>query len=131
MIQYLIPRIADSITLTAYLQDATTGKTTRTKFALWDTGASMSAVCKDLADWLGLKVVRQEYMESASETRLTDVCKCRIILPDGSCFDQEVFVLPKNDTPAIIGFDIISQGRFILDEKDEANLVFNFKPFKE
>ena len=118
---------SELILLPVRLENAITGKETYTNYALWDTGAEMSGVSQELADWLQLEF-RDEgmYMQSASDTISVKVAKCKMELPSGECFEQDVMVLPTNDTPVIVGFDIIKQVFFSL-EPDKDLLHFHFE----
>ena len=110
----------EHILLPVRLENATAGRATYTKCALWDTGAEMSGVSLELAEWLGLhqRDVGM-YMQSASGIVPVKVATCTLQLPSGECFEQDVMVLPTNDTPVIIGFDIIKQGCSIIEPHDD------------
>ena len=87
----------------------------------------MSGISEELAAWLQL-VPRDEgmYMQSASGTVSVKVAPCQLELPSGELFEQDVIILPTNDTPVIIGLDIIRQGFFSL--RPEANsLHFHYE----
>ena len=87
----------------------------------------MSGVSEELAAWLQLEP-RDEgmYMQSASGTVSVKVATCQLELPSGELFEQDVIILPTNDTPVIIGLDIIRQGFFSL--RPEANsLHFHYE----
>ena len=118
---------SDQILLPVRLENVTAGIATYTNFALWDTGAEMSGVSKELADWLHLKP-RQEgmYMQTASEVVPVEVAVCRLMLPSGESFEQDVMILPTNDTPVIVGFDIIKQGLFSIGPED-GHLHFHYE----
>ena len=66
------------------------------------------------------------YMQSASETVSVKVANCQFELPSGEVFEQDVLILPTNDTPVILGLDIIKQGFFSL-KPEEDSLHFHYE----
>ena len=127
MLDLNFPREKALHQLPVLLRNTLVGKATYTKLALSDTGAEMSGICVDLATWLQLEH-RDEglYMQSASETVSVKVANCQLQLPSGELFEQDVLILPTNDTPVIMGLDIIKQGLFSLDPDGE-NLHFHYE----
>lgn len=127
MLDLTLDAAANQILLPVRLENVLAGKATYTNLALWDTGAEMSGVSQELATWLGLSP-RDEgmYMQSASETVPVQVATCVLQLPSGETFEQDVMILPSNDTPVIMGFDIIKQGLFTLCPED-GNLHFHYE----
>ena len=127
MLDLELPKETALLQLPVLLRNTPAGKATYTKLALWDTGAEMSGVSDELAAWLQLES-RDEgmYMQSASETVSVKVANCQFELPSGEVFEQDVLILPTNDTPVIIGLDIIKQGLFSLKPEDE-NLHFHYE----
>ena len=117
MLDLDLPKERKLLKLPVLLRNIPAGKATYTKLALWDTGAEMSGVCEELATWLQLES-RDEgmYMQSASGTTSVKVANCRFELPSGEVFEQDVLILPTDDTPVIIGLDIIKQGFFSLKQ---------------
>ena len=127
MLDLDLPKQTALLQLPVLLRNTPAGKATYTKLALWDTGAEMSGVSEELAAWLQLEP-RDEgmYMQSASETVSVKVANCQFELPSGELFEQDVLILPTNETPVIIGLDIIKQGYFAL--KPEQDLLhFHFE----
>lgn len=120
MLDLDLPKQTALLQLPVLLRNTPAGKATYTKFALWDTGAEMSGVSEELATWLQLEP-RDEgmYMQSASETVSVKVANCQFELPSGELFEQDVLILPTNDTPVILGMDIIKQGYFFLKPEKE------------
>ena len=127
MLDLTFPKENGLLQLPMLLRNTPAGKATYTKLALWDTGAEMSGICADLAAWLQLEA-RDEgmYMQSASETVSVKVANCQLQLPSGELFEQDVLILPTNDTPVIIGLDIFKQGLFSL-EPDGESLLFHYE----
>ncbi len=127
MLDLDLPKQSNLLHLPVLLRNTLAGKATYTKLALWDTGAEMSGVSEELAAWLGLQL-RDEgmYMQSASETISVKVANCQLELPSGEVFEQDVLVLPTNDTPVIVGMDIIKQGFFYL-KPEETLLHFHYE----
>ena len=127
MLDLELEKESNLLQLPVLLRSIHAGKATYTNLALWDTGAEMSGICEELATWLQLEP-RDEgmYMQSASETVSVKVANCQIELPSGELFEQDVLILPTNDTPVIIGLDIIKQGLFSL-EPDGDILHFHYE----
>lgn len=127
MLDLSFPKENALIQLPVLLRNTPAGKATYTKLALWDTGAEMSGICQDLATWLLLEPRDVGmYMQSASETVSVKVANCQLQLPSGELFEQDVLILPTNDTPVILGLDIIKQGFFSLDP-DGDDLHFHYE----
>ena len=127
MLDLDLPKQSGLLQLPVLLRSTLAGKATYTKLALWDTGADMSGVSEELAAWLQLEP-RDEgmYMQSASGTVSVKVASCQFELPSGELFEQDVIILPTNDTPVIIGLDIIRQGFFSLRPEADS-LHFHFE----
>lgn len=120
MLDLDLPRKSALLQLPVLLRNTPAGKATYTKLALWDTGAEMSGLSEELATWLQLELRDVGmYMQSASETVPVKVANCQFELPSGEAFEQDVLILPTNDTPVIIGMDIIKQGFFSLRPEDD------------
>ena len=127
MLDLDLPKQSALLQLPLLLRNTPAGKATYTKLALWDTGAEMSGVSEELATWLRLQS-RDEgmYMQSASGTVSVKVANCQFELPSGELFEQDVLILPTNDTPVIIGMDIIKQGFFSLKQEEHC-LHFHYE----
>lgn len=120
MLDLDLPRKSALLQLPVLLRNTPAGKATYTKLALWDTGAEMSGLSEELATWLQLELRDVGmYMQSASETVPVKVANCQFELPSGETFEQDVLILPTNDTPVIVGMDIIKQGFFSLRPEDD------------
>ncbi len=127
MLDLDLPKDSNLLQLPVLLRNTPVGKATYTKLALWDTGAEMSGISEELAAWLQLEP-RDEgmYMQSASETVSVKVANCQFELPSGEVFEQDILILPSNDTPVIIGLDIIKQGLFSL-KPEKTYLHFHYE----
>ena len=127
MLDLDLPKDSNLLQLPVLLRNTLVGKATYTRLALWDTGAEMSGISNELAAWLQLEP-RDEgmYMQSASETVSVKVANCQFELPSGEVFEQDILILPSNDTPVIIGLDIIKQGLFSL-KPEETCLHFHYE----
>lgn len=127
MLDLDLPKDSNLLQLPVLLRNTLVGKATYTKLALWDTGAEMSGISEELAAWLQLEP-RDEgmYMQSASETVSVKVANCQFELPSGEVFEQDILILPSNDTPVIIGLDIIKQGLFSL-KPEKTYLHFHYE----
>ena len=126
MLDLDLPKKTALLQLPVLLRNTPAGKATYTKLALWDTGAEMSGISEELAAWLQLELRDVGmYMQSASETVPVKVANCQFEFPSGELFEQDVLILPTNDTPVIVGLDIIKQGFFFLrPEKDLLHFHF-------
>ena len=127
MLDLDLPKQSTLLQLPVLLRNTLAGKATYTKLALWDTGADISGVSEELAAWLQLQP-RDEgmYMQSASGTVSVKVATCQLEFPSGELFEQDVVILPINDTPVIIGMDIIKQGFFSLKPETDS-LHFHYE----
>lgn len=127
MLDLDLPKDSNLLQLPVLLRNTLVGKATYTRLALWDTGAEMSGISEELAAWLQLEP-RDEgmYMQSASETVSVKVANCQFELPSGEVFEQDILILPSNDTPVIIGLDIIKQGLFSL-KPEKTYLHFHYE----
>jgi hypothetical protein len=127
MLDLDLPKDSNLLQLPVLLRNTLVGKATYTRLALWDTGAEMSGISEELATWLQLEP-RDEgmYMQSASETVSVKVANCQFELPSGEVFEQDILILPSNDTPVIIGLDIIKQGLFSL-KPEKTYLHFHYE----
>lgn len=69
MLDLKLPKESHLLQLPVLLRNILAGKATYTKLALWDTGAEMSGISEELAQWLQLEP-RDEgmYLQSASGT---------------------------------------------------------------
>lgn len=95
--------------------------------ALWDTGAACSCVSRELADFLDLEKVGEDTIDSATGSETADVCRCIITLSPEESFVRDVLVLPINDTPAIIGMDIIRVGHSQIMPTEDGGIHFMFE----
>lgn len=127
MVDCKFPEEEECVFLTTFLTNATTGKTTRTRMALWDTGAACSCVSRELADFLQLEKVGEDTIDSATGSETADVCRCIFTLSPEDSFERDVLVLPINDTPAVIGMDIIRVGHSQIIPTENNGIRFLFQ----
>lgn len=80
--------------------------------ALWDTGASQTAITLDLAQSIGLPLLREGQTDTAGgKTRCWQTCG-GILLPDNRLMTiDNLLVLDSKAHHLIIGMDIISRHR--------------------
>lgn len=80
--------------------------------ALWDTGASQTAITLDLAQAIGLPLLREGRTDTAGGiTRCWQTCGS-ILLPDNHLMTiDNLLVLDSKASHVIIGMDIISRHR--------------------
>lgn len=77
--------------------------------ALWDTGASQTAITLDLAQFLDLPLLREGQAETAGGVTRCWQTYGSILLPDNRLMTiDNLLVLDSNDQQLIIGMDIIS-----------------------
>lgn len=95
--------------------------------ALWDTGATLSAISKKVVDDLGLVPFKPGMVYHAGGNQPTNLYKINILLPSGLGFHtRTVMEAVLKDCDMLIGMDIISQGDFALTNRD-GRTVFSFQ----
>ena len=89
-------------------------------FALWDTGATHSAISTKTATLLDLVPVKKTSIIHAGGRSIVSIYDIDIILPNNSLM-QYVSVIETElyDLDLLIGMDIISQGDFSISNKDK------------
>lgn len=95
--------------------------------ALWDTGATSSAITSEFAQKLGLKPIGKTYVNHADGTSLTNVYSVNVYLTDDIRFQfiQATEAILK-DYDILIGMDIISHGDFSISNYDKKT-TFSFR----
>lgn len=95
--------------------------------ALWDTGATLSAISRKVVDALGLVPFNTGLVFHAGGNQPTNFYKINILLPSGLGFHtRTVMEASLKDCDMLIGMDIISQGDFALTNRD-GKTVFSFQ----
>lgn len=95
--------------------------------ALWDTGATLSAISKKVVDELGLVPFKPGKVYHVGGFQSTNLYKINILLPSGLGFHtRTVMEAVLKDCDMLIGMDIISQGDFVLTNRDNKT-VFSFQ----
>lgn len=95
--------------------------------AIWDTGATASAITQQVIDKCGLKPVGVAEVNHAGGKEMSEVYYVNIGLPNGVAFSFVKVIkgiLAGGDV--LIGMDIISQGDFAVTNKDKKT-VFSFR----
>jgi predicted aspartyl protease len=97
--------------------------------ALWDTGATMTAINQRVADTLGLKPITRTRVQTAGGVRRQDVYLINLQLPNGAIFSH-VLVNGSDfgavDVDALIGIDIIASGQLIImNHEGDTLMTFN------
>jgi hypothetical protein len=102
--------------------------------ALWDTGASMSAITPESKDKLKVTPIDKKTIAGIHSTQVVDVVYITLELPN-SVIKKNIKVAVCNITSnvgMIIGMDIISLGDFALSTGgDQTLLSFAVPPFQE
>jgi len=102
--------------------------------ALWDTGATMSAITPEIRDKLKAETVYRKKITAIHTTKEVDVVYVTIELPN-RVFKQTIEVAVCNMAPnskMLIGMDIISLGDFALSNGSNQTLFsFAVPPFKD
>jgi hypothetical protein len=102
--------------------------------ALWDTGASMSAITPEIKDKLKVTPVDKKTITGIHSTQVVDVVFITLELPN-SVIKKNIKAAVCNITSKvgmIIGMDIISLGDFALSNGDDQTLLsFAVPPFKK
>ena len=102
--------------------------------ALWDTGASMSAITPEIQKQLQVTPIDKKEIAGIHNTQVVDVVLITLELPN-SVIKKNIKVAVCNITSKvgmILGMDIISMGDFALSNGNEQTLIsFAFPPFQE
>lgn len=116
----------------SYIKISCNGKQTYTN-AMWDTGASRSAVSSELLNSLGASPHDARYMQTPAGIRPAGMYSVDIAMSNEVHFEN-VDVAEADMTglsfQAIIGMDIISQGNFLVDNSN-GHTVMIFEVSKE
>lgn len=95
--------------------------------ALWDTGAEISAISKNVVDALGLVPFAPCLSFHAGGSKPTSLYKVNIMLPNGVGFHtMTVMEAVLKDCDVLIGMDIITRGDFAITHSD-GNTTFSFQ----
>lgn len=99
--------------------------------ALWDTGATTSAISDKIVTLLKPEFLRQHTVDTAhgGPTVLSSYSNISFMLADGLVFtprSTDAVDLEGQPIDAVIGMDIISMGRFLLEPKPDGGTKFTF-----
>jgi len=96
--------------------------------AIWDTGATGTAITQKVIDEVGLKPTGMAKVNTASEEgMLTEVYHISVFLPNKVCIPQLKVTRTKIvDSDVLLGMDIISQGDFAITYLD-GKTVLSFR----
>ena len=95
-------------------------------FAIWDTGASSSAISQRVVDALGLIPTGWGYSDTASGRTKVQKYGVNIILPTDVGFPSVEVSCNKMKVDVLIGMDIISRGDFCITNKG-GKTIFTFQ----
>ena len=101
--------------------------------ALWDTGASCSAISKRAATLLKLVPVSVNSVYHANGRSMVNLYDISFILPNKTLFPHVTVVeVTLSDFDLLIGMDIISQGDLSISNKDgKTTFSFRLPSYKE
>ena len=88
--------------------------------AIWDTGATHTAITQEVIDALGLKPITMRKVHHAGGEHYAEVFSINVALPNGVSFKEVSATrcqLPPG-TQVLIGMDIITIGDFAITNKD-------------
>ena len=118
------PHIMTDVEITA----PATGDRVRVS-ALWDTGASICAISKEVAYEIGLKPTGKTECEVAGGKSIeAETAKISFTLPDGTTTEAETSIIemPSRAYDLIVGMNVILQGDFLI-RKTQGGFEFLFK----
>ena len=118
---YFTP-LCSSILTQVSVASADKERETYDAMALWDTGSVYSGISKDLAERMGLKPLpwKQTMHYANGESREENVYHIQVTFDDsGRRADILAFEFSSKRQDVIIGMNIISCGRFLLEPTDE------------
>lgn len=102
--------------------------------ALWDTGASVSAITPDIMNKLNVTPVDKKTIAGIHSTQVVDIVYITVELPNGVIkrnIETAVCNIPSN-VGMILGMDIILLGDLALSNGNSQTLFsFAYPPFKE
>jgi hypothetical protein len=102
--------------------------------ALWDTGASMSAITPEIKDKLKITPIDKKTIAGIHSTQIADIVFITLELPNGVIkknIKVAICNIPSN-VGMILGMDIISLGDFALSNGNDQTLFsFAVPPFQE
>lgn len=95
--------------------------------AIWDTGATNSAITSNVIDQCGLKATGMTVVDTAQGTTTTETFLVGIVLPNKVVFPEvRVSKGVLRGPDVLIGMDIIGAGDFAVTNKD-GKTVFSFR----
>lgn len=96
--------------------------------AIWDTGASASAISQKVVDACGLAPTGMTMVQTAAGLEPAETYLINVALPNGVGFAILQVTKAKlgDDNDVLIGMDIISQGDFTVTNKG-GNTIFSFR----
>jgi len=97
--------------------------------AVWDTGASSSAITRRVVDELELSVISRGTTHTAADSKETTIHDIHLWLPDHVIITHCAAIcvdLNLPDVDLLIGMDVISQGDFSISNY-QGNTVMSFR----
>ena len=100
--------------------------------AMWDTGASLSAISRKLIDALHLEPYGQAMVSSLHEAKLEDTYLVHLLLPTmDTILDVECTVAHTDDYDFVCGMNVIGYGDFFVSSFQDKTSVAIRIPSKE
>ena len=129
--------IADQIISTCevsgFIEDLSQEFSMTTFQALWDTGATCSAISKAVAEKLKLEPVSKVTVSHADGQSMVNVYDISLALPNKTFFQfVRVTECTLSGFDLLIGMDVISEGDFSISNKDgKTTFSFRIPSYKE
>ena len=95
--------------------------------AIWDTGSSVTVISSFVAASLGLQIVGEMRMHGMGGTEVAPICYAYLRFPNGTAIGpvrMAIHNLPS--TEVLIGMNIITAGKFLLERKPDGGTRFSF-----
>lgn len=95
--------------------------------AIWDTGATGTAITQKVVDECGLKPIGRAIVQTAKGQIQTPVYFANIYLPQRVCiYNLRVTQVDIRNADVLIGMDVMSKGDFAISNKD-GRTAFSFR----
>ena len=129
----IVGQIISTCEVSDFIEDLSQDFSMTTFHALWDTGATCSAISKDAAEKLNLEPVSKVTVSHADGQSMVNVYDISLALPNETLFQfVRVTECTLSGFDLLIGMDIISEGDFSISNKDgKTTFSFRIPSYKE